>query len=59
MSELEKLIEKIEELRSKLIKIKEGKAYSDPEVVAASQELDSVLDKYQEKLLNKEDKVGR
>jgi len=30
-----------------MIKIKEGKYYSHPEVVAASQELDSVLDKYQ------------
>ena len=50
---LNDLINQIEELRIKLIKIKEGKAYTDPEVVAASQELDEVLDKYQESLLKK------
>ncbi|MFZ3129831.1 MAG: aspartyl-phosphate phosphatase Spo0E family protein [Desulfosporosinus sp.] len=47
MSELEELIKQIEELRSNLIKIKEGKSFTDPEVLAASQELDVVLDKYQ------------
>lgn len=47
MSKVEELIEEIEELRSRLIKIKEGKSYTDPEVIAASQLLDAVLDKYQ------------
>jgi hypothetical protein len=47
MPELEELIRQIEELRLNMIKIKEGKSYTDPEVVAASQELDAVLDKYQ------------
>ena len=56
MSELKKLIKEIESLRSKMIKIKEGKSYSDPEVVAASQELDAVLDKYQVMLMEKVDK---
>ncbi|EHQ89213.1 aspartyl-phosphate phosphatase Spo0E family protein [Desulfosporosinus youngiae] len=52
MSEtIEDLIKQIEELRSKLIKVKEGRAYTDPEVIAASQALDEVLDKYQELLL--------
>ena len=37
---------------SKMIKIKKGKYYSHPEVVAASQELDAVLDKYQVMLEN-------
>ena len=46
--ELKELVREIEHLRSKMIKIKEGKYYSHPEVVAASQELDFVLDKYQE-----------
>lgn len=45
------LIKQIEDLRLNLIKIKEGRAYTDPEVVAASQALDEVLDKYQELLL--------
>jgi len=45
------LIKQIEELRLNLIKIKEGRSYTDPEVVAASQALDEVLDKYQELLL--------
>jgi len=47
VSKVEELIEEIEELRSRLIKIKEGKSYTDPEVIAASQLLDAVLDKYQ------------
>ena len=46
MSELEELIKQIEELRQSMIKIKEGKSYTDPKVVAASQELDAVLNKY-------------
>lgn len=45
---MDELIKQIEELRNTLIKIKEGKAYTDPEVVAASQKLDEVLNKYQE-----------
>ena len=47
MPELEKLMKQIEELRLNMIKIKEGKSFTDPEVVAVSQELDAVLDKYQ------------
>jgi hypothetical protein len=53
LSELEELIKQIEELRSNLIKIKEGKSFTDPEVIAASQELDVVLDKYQVMLMKK------
>lgn len=49
--ELEELIQQIEKLRSDMIKITEGKSYTDPEVVAASQKLDAVLDKYQEMVL--------
>jgi len=56
VSELKELIKEIESLRSKMIKIKEGKSYLDPEVVAASQELDAVLDKYQVMLMEKGDK---
>ena len=56
MSELKELIKEIESLRSKMIKIKEGKSYLDPEVVAVSQELDAVLDKYQVMLMEKVDK---
>lgn len=51
MSELQELIKQIEELRSTMIKIKEGKSYTDPEVITASQMLDAVLDKYQEMLI--------
>jgi predicted kinase len=53
MSEIEELIKQIEELRLNMIKAKEGRSYTDPEVVAASQALDDVLDKYQEMLLKK------
>ena len=51
MSEFEELIKQIEELRSSMIKAKEGRAYTDPEVIAESQELDAVLDKYQEMMM--------
>lgn len=47
MSELKKLIKQIEEQRARLIKIHEGRVYSDPEVVTTSQQLDAILDKYQ------------
>lgn len=42
------LIKQIEELRLDLVRIKVGKAYTDPEVVIASQKLDDVLNQYQE-----------
>ena len=51
MFELEEIIKQIEELRLSMIKIKEGKSYTDPEVVAASQVLDVALDKYQVMLM--------
>jgi len=47
MCGLKKLIKEIERLRSEMIRIKEGKYFTDPEVVAASQDLDVVLNKYQ------------
>ncbi|AET67580.1 Spo0E like sporulation regulatory protein [Desulfosporosinus orientis DSM 765] len=53
MSEISDLIKQIEELRLNVIKTKEGRAYTDPLVVAASQELDKVLDRYQEMLIKK------
>lgn len=53
MSEiLDEVIEQIENLRLELVRIKVGRSYSDPEVVAASQKLDDVLDKYQELVKN-------
>ena len=42
------LIKRIEELRSDLVRMKVGRAYSDPEVVSASRKLDDVLNEYQE-----------
>ncbi|ODA40803.1 aspartyl-phosphate phosphatase Spo0E family protein [Desulfosporosinus sp. BG] len=49
MSEtIDQIIQQIEELRLSLIKIKEGRSYTDKEVVTASQRLDQVLNKYQE-----------
>jgi len=49
--ELEKLIKEIEKLRLYMIQIKEGKSFTDPEVVAASQQLDAALNKYQEMVM--------
>lgn len=51
---LDDLIKQIEELRLNLVRIKEGRTYTDPEVIRASQALDEVLDKYQELLLHKD-----
>lgn len=58
MSELDELLNQIEELRYSMITIKEGKSFTDPEVIAASQMLDGVLDKYYE-LLMRMKKVAR
>ena len=53
----DELIKRIEELRLDLVRIKVGRAYTDPEVVSASQKLDAVLDEYQELIkLNESDK---
>ncbi|HWQ42140.1 MAG TPA: aspartyl-phosphate phosphatase Spo0E family protein [Desulfosporosinus sp.] len=50
------LIKRIEELRLDLIRIKVGRAYTDPEVVSASQRLDDVLNEYQKlRILNESD----
>lgn len=46
MSELDELIKQIEELRKSMVRIKEGKSFTDPEVITASQMLDAVLDRY-------------
>ncbi|EGW41118.1 aspartyl-phosphate phosphatase Spo0E family protein [Desulfosporosinus sp. OT] len=56
MSEIEELLRQIEVLRINMIKLKEGRSYTDLKVVAASRELDAVLDKYQEMLMKKSDK---
>jgi hypothetical protein len=56
MSEHEELIKQIEKSRLAMIKVKEGNSYSSPVVVAASQALDIILDKYQEMLMKKSEK---
>lgn len=56
MSDIEELIKRIEELRLNMFKAKEGRSYTDPEVLAASNALDDVLDKYQEMLMKKSKK---
>ena len=56
MAVINELIKQIEELRLDLVRIKVGRAYTDPDVVSASQKLDEVLNKYQEFVkLNKSD----
>lgn len=54
MSKIEEFEKEIEDLRLNMVKVKEGKLYTDPEVVVASQELDGVMDKYYEMLMKKE-----
>lgn len=53
---MEELIKQIEEFRQIMIKTKAGKSYSSPEVVAASQKLDAVLDKYHELMAKRSEK---
>ncbi|SDI54033.1 aspartyl-phosphate phosphatase Spo0E family protein [Desulfosporosinus hippei] len=50
------LIKQIEKLRLDLIEVKEGRSYTDPEVIAVSQALDKVLDEYQELMLKNKTK---
>jgi hypothetical protein len=54
VSKIEEFEKEIEDLRLNMVKVKEGKLYTDPEVVVASQELDGVMDKYYEMLMKKE-----
>jgi len=46
MSELKEILNIIEELRSKLNKMAMDKAFNDPEVIAASQMFDAILNEY-------------
>ena len=57
MSELDKIVSQIEELRSSTIKAQKYNSTSDPETVAACHELHTALDRYQGILMRiKEDK---
>lgn len=56
MQEVEEIMKQIEELRSRMIKIKEGKTLTDQEVITASQMLDAVLNEYYKLLRQKVDR---
>ena len=57
MSELNEIVNQIEELRSSTIRVQDNKSSTDPEAVAACHELHTALDRYQEILMRiKEDK---
>lgn len=47
MSSLREIEGRIQELRAKLYKIAQDKQLTDPEVIAASQKLDQVLNEYE------------
>lgn len=47
MSELDKIVNQIKELRSSTIKVQKDNSFTDPETVAACHELHSALDRYQ------------
>lgn len=47
LSDLEEVLKSIEELRSKLNKVAEGRKLTDPKVLSASQMLDALLNEYQ------------
>lgn len=47
MSRLREIESKIQELRAKLYEVARGRAFSDPEVIKASQKLDQVLNEYE------------
>lgn len=55
VSEIKELLKQIEESRVILINTQKGRAYTDPIVIAASQELDVVLYEYHVKLMKKAD----
>ena len=57
MSELDILINQIEELRLSTIEVQEDKSYTNPEVVAACHELHAALDRYQGIMMRIEDEV--
>lgn len=47
VSELDKIVNQIEELRSSTIKVQKNNFSADPETVAACHELHTALDRYQ------------
>lgn len=53
MSELEDILKSIEELRSKLNKMAEGKKLTDSEVLSVSHMLDTMLNEYEKIMKNK------
>lgn len=55
IQEMEKIIE---ELRAQLHKIADGRCFTDPEVIKASQELDQKLNEY-ERLINSKNSSAR
>jgi len=55
LSELDEIVNQIEELRSSTIKVKEEKCSTNPEVVAACHELHTALDRYQGILMRVEE----
>lgn len=57
VSELDKIINQIKELRSSTINVQKNNSFTDPETVAACHELHTALDRYQGILMRiKEDK---
>jgi len=46
VTKLEDLRKQIEDLRSNMLKIKEGKTFTHPQVIAASQALDIVINEH-------------
>lgn len=55
MSELRLLLLKIEDLRRQLNDLSQGRALTDPEILAASQELDKLLNEYYDLVAKKLD----
>ncbi|WP_407313765.1 aspartyl-phosphate phosphatase Spo0E family protein [Desulfosporosinus sp. SB140] len=55
MRELKEIMKQIEELRLSMIKMKEGRDFTDQEVVTASQMLDAILNEYYKMLKQKTD----
>lgn len=53
MSKLEEILKTIDELREHLHHLAETRDLSDPEVIAASQMLDVILNEYQRQMKNK------
>ena len=57
MSEIEEILNKVEELRAKLNKFAEDRNFTDPEIVSVSRKLDALLNTYHKLIMDKNESL--